>query len=95
MINTSKYTVLTFVPLNLLTQFSKAANLYFLILSFMQTIKSISISNGAPIMALPLTFVLVISMFKDAYEDYKRHESDSKENNTLSLVYSLDHRAFV
>ena len=46
-------------------------------------------------MALPLTFVVVISMFKDAYEDYKRHESDSKENNTCALVYSLNHRAFV
>lgn len=48
-IKTSKYTVLTFVPLNLLTQFSKMSNVYFLIISFMQTIKRISITNGTPV----------------------------------------------
>ena len=38
-------------------------------------------------MALPLTFVVALSMIKDAYEDYKRHQSDSKENNMVTLVY--------
>ena len=35
-IRTSKYTLLTFLPKNLLSQFSKAANLYFLLISFAQ-----------------------------------------------------------
>ena len=35
-IRTSKYTLLTFLPKNLLRQFSKAANLYFLLISFAQ-----------------------------------------------------------
>lgn len=38
-------------------------------------------------MALPLAFVVALSMIKDAYEDYKRHQSDSKENNMVTLVY--------
>ena len=80
MIRTSKYTVLTFIPLNLINQFKKAANVYFLIISFMQTIKSISISSGAPVMALPLSFVVFVSMLKDAFEDYKRHVNDATEN---------------
>ena len=31
-------------------------------------------------MAVPLTFVVLVSMFKDAFEDYKRHVSDKEEN---------------
>ncbi len=46
-------------------------------------------------MALPLTFVVVLSMIKDAYEDYKRHQSDSKENNMVSLVYDKSVGKFV
>jgi len=35
-IRTSKYTLLTFLPKNLLSQFSKAANFYFLMITFAQ-----------------------------------------------------------
>lgn len=73
-VRTSKYSLLTFVPFNLFEQFTKKlANLYFLIIMFMQMITVISISNGQPAMAPPLIFVVVLSMIKDAYEDYKRH----------------------
>ena len=80
LIRTSKYTILSFIPLNLLNQFKKAANVYFLIITYLQTIKAISISDGKPIMALPLTFVVIVSMCKDAFEDYKRHVNDATEN---------------
>ena len=56
------------------------ANVYFLVIAFMQCIKSISISNGQPAMALPLGTIVLISMLKDAYEDYKRHQADKSEN---------------
>ena len=46
----------------------------------------ISISNGKPAMAAPLAFVVSVSMIKDAFEDYKRHQSDKKENNTECQV---------
>lgn len=73
--------------MNLYTQFSKAANLYFLLIAYMQTIKSISISGGKSVMALPLSVIVIISMIKDAYEDYQRHCSDGEENNKQTLVY--------
>lgn len=44
--------------------------MYFLLIAYMQTIKRISISDGKCVMAAPLTFVVFISMIKDAYEDY-------------------------
>lgn len=81
-IRTSKYSVFTFIPLNLFMQFNKGSNIYFLIITFMQMIDMISISGGKPAMAMPLAVVVMVSMVKDAFEDYKRHQSDDKENNT-------------
>ena len=88
-VRTSKYRWYTFVPLNLFEQFTKKlANLYFLIIMFMQMITVISISNGQPAMAPPLIIVVLISMIKDAYEDYKRHQEDKGENEAFAQVYS-------
>ena len=58
----------------------------------MQIIPTISISNNKPVMALPLAIVVLVSMFKDAIEDYKRHKNDDKENNTKALVYDAKAR---
>ena len=80
-VHTGKYNVLTFLPLNLMQQFSKMANLYFLIMLCMELYKPISDSDGAPVLALPLTTVVGISLVKDLYEDIKRHLSDRDENN--------------
>jgi hypothetical protein len=33
-------------------------------------------------MAIPLTCVVIVSMFKDAFEDIKRHNSDKEENTS-------------
>jgi len=38
------------------------------------------ILSGVPVIYLPLTFVMGISALKDIFEDYKRHQSDQKEN---------------
>ena len=45
-------------------------------------IKPISTTEGFPIMAVPLVTVIAISMVKDIFEDYKRHKSDKRENET-------------
>ena len=87
-VRTAKYTLLTFLPLNLFNQFKKIANCYFALITYMQTVRSISISDGKPAMALPLTIVVFISMIKDAYEDLKRHKTDKEENEREVEVYS-------
>ena len=46
----------------------------------MQTIPAISLTNGTPVQAMPLSAVVIISMIKDAFEDYKRYISDKDEN---------------
>jgi phospholipid-transporting ATPase len=79
-IKTAKYTYFSFIPLNLMFQFSKLANAYFLIIGVMQMVNAISITNGQPVIFGPLIIVVSISMLKDFFEDYKRHKSDREEN---------------
>jgi phospholipid-transporting ATPase len=93
-IKTSKYTWVTFLPKNLVEQFSKMANVYFLIITFMQMIDKISISDGKPVMLLPLSFVIGVSMIKDIFEDYKRHRSDRAENFKMAEVYDRGQKGF-
>ena len=85
-IHTSKYNLITFLPKNLIEQFSKLANVYFLIIGFLQLIKEISTSSGIPVTLAPLSFILLVSALKDLYEDLKRHKSDFDENNRKTLV---------
>ncbi|CAD8078815.1 unnamed protein product [Paramecium primaurelia] len=87
-VQTSKYNWFNFFPKNILEQFTKQANLYFLILAILQAIPIISISDGQPTILLPLIFILIVTMMKDLYEDTKRKKSDKQENENASLLES-------
>lgn len=50
-------------------------------------IDEISISGGKPAMAVPLIFIVLLSMAKDFYEDYKKGQQDWLENNREVLCY--------
>jgi phospholipid-translocating ATPase len=83
---TSKYTILTFLPRNLLEQFRRIANIFFLAIAILQFFPKFStISPGLVI--LPLIAVLAITAGKDGYEDIKRHQADHKVNH--SIVHTL------
>lgn len=56
------------------------------ILACMQVIPAITISDGLPTIALPLMFVIMVSMLKDFVENCKRVNSDNQENNSPVLV---------
>lgn len=94
-INTGKYTCLNFFPLNLFHQFSKLANLYFLLLTLMELIPAINSSGGFFSMAAPLSFVVAVSMIKDIFEDRKRHLADDDENNKLCEFIPLAGTEFI
>lgn len=85
-IRTTKYTWYSFVPKNVFEQFHSLANVYFLILSAMQCIPSISISHGIPTIFPPLMLVLGVSALRDAMEDIKRGRQDRKENLSTSTL---------
>ena len=68
-IQTSKYTLLSFVPVNLIEQFQRLANFYFLCLLVLQFIPTIS-SLTPVTTAVPLIGVLALTAIKDAYDDF-------------------------
>ena len=77
-VKTSKYNIITFLPLNLIEQFTRVANTYFLILVLVQLIPEVvaaipsvsSVSVATTI--IPLVFVLGVTAIKDAFDDIVR-----------------------
>ncbi|XP_041417491.1 phospholipid-transporting ATPase IK isoform X2 [Xenopus laevis] len=79
-ITTSKYNILTFIPLNLFEQFHRMANLYFLFIIILQTIPAISTLPWFAIM-MPLLVLLVIRGIRDLIDDIARNNNDKAINN--------------
>lgn len=79
---TTKYTLLSWAPKSLLTQFLRAANIYFLVISILTCM---SFSPKKPF-SIIFTFVMVLffTMIKEGVEDYYRHKQDNQENNRLA-----------
>ncbi|CAL9127607.1 phospholipid-transporting ATPase 3 isoform X1 [Musa acuminata AAA Group] len=79
-ISTTKYNVLTFLPKGLFEQFRRVANLYFLMISILSTTP---ISPVSPVTnVVPLSLVLLVSLVKEAFEDWKRFQNDTAINST-------------
>uniref|UniRef100_A0A915AR10 Phospholipid-transporting ATPase n=1 Tax=Parascaris univalens TaxID=6257 RepID=A0A915AR10_PARUN len=81
---TTKYTLLTFLPKNLFEQFHRAANLYFI---FIVILNMTIGAFGRYISMIPITFVLMVTAVKDAFEDYRRYKSDVKINHSTCRVW--------
>ncbi|CDZ97705.1 phospholipid-translocating p-type atpase [Phaffia rhodozyma] len=82
---TSKYTVVSFLPRNLIEQFRRVANIFFLGIAILQFFpKFATVSPGLVI--LPLLAVTIITAVKDGYEDVKRHQSDKAINHSVVHV---------
>ncbi|KAJ2009185.1 phospholipid transporting ATPase [Coemansia thaxteri] len=87
-IRTAKYTILSFVPKNLLEQFRRAANIYFLFLLVLQFVPAVT--TGSPgLSALALFTIVLLTMAKDGYEDSKRSASDREANRAPAVVLSI------
>ncbi|KQK03916.1 phospholipid-transporting ATPase 1 [Brachypodium distachyon] len=84
-IRTAKYSALTFLPRNLFEQFRRLSYVYFLAITVLNQLPQVAVfGRGASV--LPLAFVLFVTAVKDAYEDFRRHRSDRRENNRLAAV---------
>ncbi|CAK6432249.1 unnamed protein product [Pipistrellus nathusii] len=84
-IHTSKYNILTFLPINLFEQFQRVANAYFLFLLILQLIPEISSLTWFTTI-VPLVLVITMTAVKDATDDYFRYKSDKQVNNRQSEV---------
>jgi len=86
-IRTTKYTILSFLPKNLFEQFHRLANIYFLILIGINFVPQAN-SIAKEVSMFPLIIVLTMQAVKDIIEDYGRHKSDKRINNSQTLRYS-------
>uniref|UniRef100_A0A8C1RJF2 Phospholipid-transporting ATPase n=1 Tax=Cyprinus carpio TaxID=7962 RepID=A0A8C1RJF2_CYPCA len=93
-IRTTKYTLISFIPMNLFQQFHRAANLYFLFLVLLNWVPVVE-AFQKEITMIPLAVVITVIAFKDAMEDYRRYRYDKKINNTLTHVYSGKQKRYV
>ncbi|KAI8629194.1 P-type ATPase [Xylariaceae sp. FL1651] len=84
-IRTSRYTVYDFLPKQLIFQFTRLANAYFLAIGIPQTIPGLS-TTGTYTTILPLLFFVLLTIVKEGYDDYKRHRLDKLENANATTV---------
>lgn len=85
-VRTTKYTLLSFLPRNLLEQFHRVANLYFIFIVLLNWFPAIN-AFGKEISMIPVVFVLGVTAVKDLFEDRRRHASDKRINNTTCRIY--------
>ncbi|KAI3649657.1 hypothetical protein MP228_005289 [Amoeboaphelidium protococcarum] len=84
---TTKYNLITFLPKNLFEQFRRLANFYFLAMVVVQSLPQFQ-QTSPFFSALPITFIVLVTAAKDAFEDWRRRVSDSEMNN--NTCYILD-----
>jgi len=84
-VTTTRYSILSFIPLTIIENFQRFANIYFLFMALL------SLMPWSPIPAIvqvfPLCFVISISMLKAAVEDILRYINDRKYNGVLFDVF--------
>lgn len=84
-IMSSRYTVWNFIPMQLIFQFSKLPNFYFLCISIMQMIPGLS-TTGKYTTIIPLAIFVSFSMAKEGFDDYRRYILDKSENRSSAWV---------
>ena len=92
-VKTSKYEWYNFLPKFLFEEFNpalKPANVYFLIISFLQVIPAITNTNGLPTTLVPLFFVVMGDMVIMLREDLARHRADKEANSSITYRLSDD-----
>ena len=85
-VHTTKYTIITFLPLNIWEQAHRWANLYFIFIALLNFVPAVE-AIGKEIGFIPVIFVLAVTAIKDIFEDYRRYRSDREVNGRLCKIY--------
>uniref|UniRef100_A0A673BYC5 Phospholipid-transporting ATPase n=1 Tax=Sphaeramia orbicularis TaxID=375764 RepID=A0A673BYC5_9TELE len=93
-IKTSKYTLLLFIPMNLFEQFHRLANLYFVGLAILNFVPVVN-AFQPEVALIPICVILCLTAMKDAWEDFRRYQSDKRLNSMPCLIYSRKVKQFV
>ncbi|XP_036372247.1 probable phospholipid-transporting ATPase IIB isoform X2 [Megalops cyprinoides] len=81
-IKNQKYNIFTFVPGVLYQQFKFFLNLYFLVVACSQFVPSLKIGYLYTYWA-PLSFVLTVTMIREAVDEVRRYQRDKEMNSQL------------
>lgn len=84
-IRSTRYSAWNFLPRQLIAQFSKLANAYFLCISILQLIPGLS-TTGTYTTIAPLLVFVTIAIAKEGYDDLRRYRLDKAENNRETQV---------
>jgi magnesium-transporting ATPase (P-type) len=91
-ITTTKYNILTWFPKSLVMQFKRIANIYFLMISVL-TLMPFSPKNPYT-QTSTFVMVLLFTMLKEAYEDFRRYKQDKDINYKKTNVYDYKSKQF-
>lgn len=90
---TSKYTMWTFLPLSLFEQFTRLANAFFLLVAVLVWFPIISpVQPYGPVAAL--SFLLAVTLIREAVEDIRRHRDDFTLNHSAACRLSARDASF-
>lgn len=84
-IRSSRYTIYDFLPKQLLFQCTRLNNFYFIVIGIPQAIPGFS-TTGNFTTILPLLFFILLTIFKEGYDDLRRHRLDKSENRTKATI---------
>ncbi|ODV93586.1 hypothetical protein PACTADRAFT_46196 [Pachysolen tannophilus NRRL Y-2460] len=87
-ISNAKYNAFSFIPIILYEQFKFFFNLYFLLVALSQAIPPLRIGYLSSYI-VPLAFVLIVTMSKEAIDDIQRRRRDREQNNEKYEVIGL------
>ncbi|CAI2181192.1 19540_t:CDS:2 [Funneliformis geosporum] len=79
-ITTSRYKIYNFLPKQIMYQFSKIANIYFLFVAALQSVPEFS-PTGRYTTIIPLSIFMSIAIAHEGFDDFRRHKQDQIENN--------------
>lgn len=81
-VKSTRYKLLTLVPKNLMEQFQRSSNLWFLLVSIFQLIPFEFNPVDSWTTVVPLAILITLTLLKDAYNDYYRGKEDYKVNHS-------------
>jgi len=91
-IRTSKYTLLNFIPRDLLFQFSTRAELTFFLTFILLNLWPDVQAFASSITFIPLLFIILVNLVKDFLEDRTRHKSDKDLNGRKATIIDPNDR---
>jgi len=86
-VRNQKYSVYSFVFVVLYNQFKFFFNFFFLMIALSQFVDALKVGFLFTYIA-PLAFVLILTMIKEAVDDYNRYKQDKEANSQIYKVYA-------